>query len=87
MTINPRNGYIQAMASSGDYGESKFNLAAQGHRQPGSTFKVMALMTALRKGVDPDTTHYTSSSRRPASTTPSTASSRSRRTATRAAAA
>ena len=41
------------MASSADYGKSKFNLAAQGHRQPGSTFKVMALMTALRKGVDP----------------------------------
>src|SRR3954454_11729861 len=62
VTIDPRNGYIKAMASSADYGQSKFNLAAQGHRQPGSTFKVMALMTALRKGVDPDTTHYTSSS-------------------------
>jgi len=62
VTINPRNGYIQAMASSGDYGESNFNLAAQGHRRPGSTFKVMALMTALRRGVDPDATSYTSSS-------------------------
>ena len=50
------------MASSGDYGESNFNLAAQGHRRPGSTFKVMALMTALRRGVDPDSTHYTSKS-------------------------
>jgi penicillin-binding protein 1A len=48
------------MASSGDYGKSNFNLAAQGHRRPGSTFKVMALMTALRRGVDPDATHYTS---------------------------
>ena len=53
VTIDPKNGYIKAMASSADYGKSKFNLAAQGHRQPGSTFKVMALMTALRKGVDP----------------------------------
>jgi len=60
VTINPRNGYIEAMASSGDYGESNFNLAAQGHRRPGSTFKVMALMTALRRGVDPDATRYTS---------------------------
>ena len=41
------------MASSGKYGKNKFNLAAQGHRQPGSTFKVMVLMTALRNGVDP----------------------------------
>jgi len=60
VTIDPRNGYIRAMASSSDYGKSKFNLAAQGHRQPGSTFKVMALMTALRRGVDPDATSYTS---------------------------
>ena len=52
VTIDPRTGYIEAMASSGDYGQSNFNLAAQGHRRPGSTFKVMALMTALRMGVD-----------------------------------
>jgi penicillin-binding protein 1A len=62
VTINPKNGYIEAMASSADYGESKFNLAAQGHRQPGSTFKIMALMTALRNGVDPDSTTYVSRS-------------------------
>src|SRR4051794_4539579 len=62
VTINPKNGYIEAMASSADYGQSKFNLAAQGHRQPGSTFKVMALMAALRAGVDPDATHYVSRS-------------------------
>ena len=60
VTLNPKNGDIEAMASSGDYGQSNFNLAAQGHRRPGSTFKVMALMTALRMGVDPDSTHYTS---------------------------
>ena len=35
VTLNPRNGYIEAMASSGDYGQSNFNLAAQGHRRPG----------------------------------------------------
>ena len=62
MTIDPRTGYIKAMASSSKYGDSKFNLAAQGHRRPGSTFKVMALMTALRKGVNPDSTHYVSKS-------------------------
>jgi penicillin-binding protein 1A len=62
VTINPRNGYILAMASSADYADSKFNLAAQGKRQPGSAFKVMALMTALRNGVDPSSTRYTSRS-------------------------
>jgi penicillin-binding protein 1A len=60
VTIDPKNGYIKAMASSADYGKSKFNLAAQGHRQPGSVFKIMTLMTALRKGVDPDSTSYVS---------------------------
>ncbi len=60
VTLNPRNGYILAMASSGDYADSKFNLAAQGERQPGSSFKTMALMTALRNGVNPASTRYTS---------------------------
>ncbi len=60
VTMNPRNGYILAMASSADYADSKFNLAAQGERQPGSSFKTMALMTALRNGVDPNATRYTS---------------------------
>jgi penicillin-binding protein 1A len=60
VTIDPRNGYILAMASSADYADSKFNLAAQGERQPGSSFKVFALMTALRNGVNPNSTRYTS---------------------------
>jgi penicillin-binding protein 1A len=60
VTIDPANGHILAMASSGTYGKSTFNLAAQGRRQPGSTFKTMVLMTALARGVDPDRTFYTS---------------------------
>jgi penicillin-binding protein 1A len=60
VTIDPRNGEILAMASSANYSDSKFNLAAQGHRQPGSSFKTMALMTALRRGVDPDSVSYPS---------------------------
>jgi penicillin-binding protein 1A len=62
VTIDPRNGNILAMASSEEYGKTKFNLASQGHRQPGSAFKVMALMTALREGVNPDSTTYVSRS-------------------------
>ncbi|HEX6945643.1 MAG TPA: transglycosylase domain-containing protein, partial [Casimicrobiaceae bacterium] len=60
VSMDPSNGHILAMASSMNYAESKFNLAAQGKRQPGSTFKVMALMTALRRNIDPATTSYTS---------------------------
>jgi penicillin-binding protein 1A len=60
VSIDPSNGYIHAMASSAKYGQLKFNLAAQGKRQPGSTFKTMVLMTALRRGVDPNATSYVS---------------------------
>jgi penicillin-binding protein 1A len=60
VTIDPTNGKILAMASSGTYGERRFNLAAQGHRQPGSAFKTMVLTAAVLKGVDPDSTSYTS---------------------------
>jgi penicillin-binding protein 1A len=60
VSIDPRNGHIRAMVSSSNYDESKFNLAAQGHRQPGSTFKAFVLTTAIKRGVDPYTTYYTS---------------------------
>ena len=60
VSINPGNGEIEAMASSSDYDDSKFNLAAQGHRQPGSTFKTFVLTTAIRQGIDPYSTYYTS---------------------------
>lgn len=60
VSIDPRNGHIEAMVSSSDYEQSKFNLAAQGHRQPGSTFKAFVLTTALKQGIDPYSTYYTS---------------------------
>jgi penicillin-binding protein 1A len=60
VSIDPRNGHIRAMVSSSNYEESKFNLASQGHRQPGSTFKTFVLTTAIRQGIDPYSTYYTS---------------------------
>jgi penicillin-binding protein 1A len=60
VAIDPANGKIRAMASSGTYGDRRFNLAAQGHRQPGSAFKTFVLTAAVRKGIDPDATTYTS---------------------------
>ena len=48
VSIDPRNGRIRAMVSSSYYEDSKFNLAAQGHRQPGSTFKTFVLTTAIK---------------------------------------
>jgi penicillin-binding protein 1A len=60
VSIDPRNGEIRAMVSSTHYAQSQFNLAAQGHRQPGSTFKAFVLTTAIRQGIDPYSTYYTS---------------------------
>jgi penicillin-binding protein 1A len=60
VTIDPANGDIEAMAESPSYGSSQFNLAAQGHRQPGSTFKAIVLADALARGIDPNSTYYNS---------------------------
>jgi penicillin-binding protein 1A len=60
VSIDPGNGEIEAMVSSSNYDSSQFNLAAQGHRQPGSTFKAFVLTTALKQGIDPYSTYYTS---------------------------
>ncbi len=62
VSIDPDNGHIVAMASSGDYESDKYNLAAQGHRQPGSSFKPFVLATAISQGIDPDSTYYSGSS-------------------------
>jgi penicillin-binding protein 1A len=60
VTINPHNGDIEAMAESESYEKSQYNLAADGHRQPGSTFKAIDLADALSRGVDPSSTYYVS---------------------------
>jgi penicillin-binding protein 1A len=60
VTIDPSNGYIRTMASSAKYQDSKFNIAADAKRQPGSTFKIMALVAAVRDGADPARTSFAS---------------------------
>jgi penicillin-binding protein 1A len=61
VTINPRNGAIRAMTAVIP-GKKKiqFNLAAQGRRQAGSSFKTFVLTEAIRRGINPDTTMYIS---------------------------
>jgi penicillin-binding protein 1A len=60
VSVDPRNGQVRAMVSSADYDATQFNLAAQGRRQPGSTFKTFVLTTAIKQGIDPYSTYYTS---------------------------
>src|SRR5262249_4151433 len=56
VAIDPRNGKVLAMMGGTSYRKSQFNLAVQGERQPGSSFKPFVLATALKQGISPDTT-------------------------------
>ena len=58
VSTDTQTGEILAMASSTNYDDDQFNLAAQGERQPGSAFKPFALTAAVEQGIDPDSTYY-----------------------------
>ncbi len=53
VAIDPRNGFIKAMYGGRNYHKRRYNYATQGRRQPGSSFKVFVLVTALEKGISP----------------------------------
>jgi penicillin-binding protein 1A len=58
-SVDPKTGAIVALASTaGGESESQFNYAWQAHRQPGSSFKTYVLTTAIKQGIDPETTYY-----------------------------
>jgi penicillin-binding protein 1A len=56
VAIENKTGEIKAMVGGPDYNEKPFNLATDGHRQPGSSFKPFTLIAALGNGVSPDAT-------------------------------
>jgi len=60
VAIDPQNGDVKAMVSTASYDDDQYNLAAQGKRQPGSTFKTFALAAAVNEGINPATTFYVS---------------------------
>ncbi len=53
VAIDPRNGEVKAMIGGDNFRQSQFNLAVQGERQPGSSFKPFVLATALQDGISP----------------------------------
>ncbi len=53
VSLDPRNGYVKALVGGRNYHKNKFNIATQGHRQPGSSFKTFTLVTALQEGMPP----------------------------------
>lgn len=54
VALNPMNGAILAMVGGERYDKSQYNRAILAHRQPGSTFKPFAYLTAFAQGI-PDT--------------------------------
>jgi len=53
VAIDNRTGEVRAMVGGRDYDTEPFNLATQGQRQPGSSFKPFILAEALRQGIGP----------------------------------
>ena len=55
VALDPRDGRVLAMVGGDNYRQSQFNLAVQGERQPGSSFKPFVLATSLEEGISPST--------------------------------
>ncbi|MHB8159282.1 MAG: PBP1A family penicillin-binding protein [Thermoleophilia bacterium] len=55
VSLEPASGYVRAMVGGRSFAEQKFNVATQGHRQPGSAFKPFVLAAAMNKGISPGT--------------------------------
>jgi penicillin-binding protein 1A len=53
VAIENSTGEVRAMVGGRNYNESPFNLATEGQRQPGSSFKAFDLAAALQDGISP----------------------------------
>ena len=56
VAVNPQSGRVMAMVGGSNFRESQFNLAVQGERQAGSSFKPFVLAAALREGLSTSNT-------------------------------
>ena len=54
VAIENRTGEVKAMVGGSSFNARPFNLATNGHRQPGSSFKPFILLRALADGIDPN---------------------------------
>jgi penicillin-binding protein 1A len=57
VVIDNHNASVKAMVGGPDFDTKPFNLATQGHRQPGSSIKPFTLITALEQGISPYTVY------------------------------
>ena len=57
VAVDPGTGEVLAMVGGKDFNTQQFNIAAQGKRQPGSSFKPFVLVAGLEAGVSPEQTY------------------------------
>jgi penicillin-binding protein 1A len=57
VVLDNKNAGVKAMVGGPNFATKPFNLATQGHRQPGSSIKPFILLTALEEGISPYTTY------------------------------
>lgn len=55
VAIEPSTGYVKALVGGKDYFTDQFNIATQGGRPTGSSFKAFTLATAIEQGINPNT--------------------------------
>lgn len=60
VSLDPRTGEVVALVGGKDFDTQQFNVAVQGERQPGSSFKPFVLVTALKEGISPEQTYESS---------------------------
>jgi penicillin-binding protein 1A len=54
VALDPKTGNVLAMVGGRDYATQQYNVATQGHRQAGSSFKTFVLAAAVSSGISPD---------------------------------
>src|SRR3954470_22643495 len=57
VVLDNATGEVKAMVGGNDFENHPFNLATNGHRQPGSSFKPFTLATALSQGISASTSY------------------------------
>lgn len=57
VAVDPATGEVMAMVGGRDFATQQYNVAVQGQRQPGSSFKPFVLVTGLENDVSPEQTY------------------------------
>ena len=56
VAMDPSNGYVKALVGGNDFYSDQWNIATQGGRPTGSSFKAFTLAAAIESGISPQST-------------------------------